>query len=987
MKFYQEYDLTEYEYGTRHFLFIVSDRYDETNNTNAGIKTDIFALGNIKKDLESKDGTIVADELDFTIDSSTITTETDKQALCFCLEAADKNKKRYCAVYMDNQQLFNGVLADNYSADDMAWRASEWSGNHNAISQYKFSAVSFDVNLLKYCKINSKIDDGEGNVILNIKERFRARQYQQFNTKGNLNYKLTNIQIANNGRIPLFFFPLLNLLDVLNIYVQEANAILEELFPRSQNDTNLWHIYVAPCDFDFKVSGATYNLTHYGYNFASLNYLDSIGTNVERQYKLSLRHTSDVNTDDRVAAYIHRGLAASYLMYNVGYREAEINELMQLPNEDISKEQRKQIKQFNQDMAKVRCSNSVSFDMYDNLYELLVNVAISLGCRLKIEALGGRTFEIAFIPISQIPKNEIFIRGAESASMDISGEATEKPIKYYGLSTCKTVDVVGTKPDIAKLSSKVDIKHKPHKEVNGKTVATGTVDIPFFIDSDAKNIIDNEKRFLKEVDKTDSKNLALTISSPPILTGYEKNRGGQTTVDSEQDLPQAHLLGTVNGSKYGNNYLGKPATEYNAEPTELKYDNKYRPLHAKSFHIWDCYKETALTSIFINEVSYFLNDRIKNTDNENYPIELVEEDQDIINDEIYNVQERVYRPANAMYVKLGDTDKVFYSLAEYVNILNESADYYYQSEINLNVPFWSGFSTQEDGADAGYHNLEIGSRVKISKEFLRYNSDSNEFENITDERFYVVHSIETSLSSPTVKLRLHNISRFAIGQAPDDFMPGLIEEFIDETDTTGDNGNAVIEVNENVEVEEEPGSEYIETEKFHFMQLYDVVFLVYNHTTNKYYSHEACNSLDWALYYYRPNLNSALYGIIVTADNNSVKVLTKGNLRIPNLVDSNGSAAWFNYRNYGVPIYLRGDSRPGYSNYPADNLQVPDERRPGQYRTTMFNLTDLLYAREYNKPFLEFEDLRIRIGYAIAPDIIRLDPKIEVVKPYYYQSS
>lgn len=122
---------------------------------------------------------------------------------------------------------------------------------------------------------------------------------------------------------------------------------------------------------------------------------------------------------------------------------------------------------------------------------------------------------------------------------------------------------------------------------------------------------------------------------------------------------------------------------------------------------------------------------------------------------------RIYRPASRIYAKINNENLYFNSLAKYVNFILARDKQYYETEYSLTVPFWNGFSKDENGSGASWKEIKLGSKVKLAENVTRY--INNNWQTQVVQRDYVVVGIEINLQKPETKLKLHNLERFAFG--------------------------------------------------------------------------------------------------------------------------------------------------------------------------------------------------------------------------------
>jgi len=111
----------------------------------------------------------------------------------------------------------------------------------------------------------------------------------------------------------------------------------------------------------------------------------------------------------------------------------------------------------------------------------------------------------------------------------------------------------------------------------------------------------------------------------------------------------------------------------------------------------------------------------------------------------------IIAPVGRIDAVINGTPTIFFSIADYVNtLLNRDKDFY-EAEYGIEVPYLCGWRKSADGShpddDGGrgnWKNLQHGCTI------------------VLDGIEWIVVGIERSLSSPSVKLRLHYASRFAI---------------------------------------------------------------------------------------------------------------------------------------------------------------------------------------------------------------------------------
>jgi hypothetical protein len=87
--------------------------------------------------------------------------------------------------------------------------------------------------------------------------------------------------------------------------------------------------------------------------------------------------------------------------------------------------------------------------------------------------------------------------------------------------------------------------------------------------------------------------------------------------------------------------------------------------------------------------------------------------------------------------------QVFWKLKDYLNSIIELGEQYYSTELNIDVPFWSGFSLNSDGSNPHWDNIRIGHTIDY------------------DHEEFTVIGIKREADSPMTSLKLHAKQRFS----------------------------------------------------------------------------------------------------------------------------------------------------------------------------------------------------------------------------------
>ncbi|MBS4000731.1 MAG: hypothetical protein KGZ71_09655 [Desulfobulbaceae bacterium] len=123
--------------------------------------------------------------------------------------------------------------------------------------------------------------------------------------------------------------------------------------------------------------------------------------------------------------------------------------------------------------------------------------------------------------------------------------------------------------------------------------------------------------------------------------------------------------------------------------------------------------------------------------------------------------EHITRTAHAIIATINGEDKVFYKLADYINEIYKTGQQYYETALNIKVPYWNGFNDVEGAAGASWKKLTLGSVFKFSEIVKRFADDV--FTDLDIDRDYVVVGIERDLSKPETTIKLVDKSAYAFG--------------------------------------------------------------------------------------------------------------------------------------------------------------------------------------------------------------------------------
>lgn len=661
MVFVQEYSRKEKHFGNHTLRFVVSDVYDDLFKTNANLGitesdyVDIFNIGNVKQKLNTDDGYYAADELPITVDSGICKKEKEINALNFILESVNLNKNRYCVLFFNpdystednllDSIWFLGKISDKISGEDLKLSGIDYDENIDPTREYEFTAYSFDVSLFKDIKIKEKFTKDDGTEVRALFDKDNPRITEAdinslFSSKLFYGLKYEDLSTQN-----YYLKPLASLYDVLDLILNKSSDILNEqtntpltidLIPTSLG------LSVNPTDYDFNDYSMEVNKTKSSYKRIELK-LNPIKSDLDAGWS---------------NPFIHRRM----LNPEIGQpKDGEGNFTTESTHS---------------------LETSLSFWQYDNLTELLSDIARSFGAFPFIQYKSGK-IELRLISRKGLINNEFTkIIDWTNGNQDTSSILNQNDIEFKAQSTVYTIDG----------NDSVEIFND------------WTIEPPI----QRKLSESNKLNELKENSKNNNYTFTLFSSGYTLAKSVRKNFQG-TTKDKYTEIRHYPLnISSINN------------------PASLNYDGSLG------------YYELLHNSIY----------------SATYP--LTPEQNNILGSTT-----KIWRPINKVYAEINAEVIEKDTLTEMVNYLLAKDKQYYETEYEITVPFWNGFKT--DTKAPSWKNIKLGSKIRLTENNKKiWNETSQQFENITDTKDYIVIDIERNSNYPETKFKLHNISRFTV---------------------------------------------------------------------------------------------------------------------------------------------------------------------------------------------------------------------------------
>lgn len=501
MLFYQDYTITEYQFGRQTIRFAVSDNYSELYTSN-GTETDIFQLETIKQDLNITEAEFAVDELSFTVNSLSCLKDTDKNALAFMLEC--KAKSRYVAVFMYAENgtpaseniMFLGKVNNAVTGEDKKWTGATFAVLINPEREYKFSALSLDLALLEECAFSGDVYDETSTRVDNIYERLKGAD-GDYSLIANLcagHYIITQkyYDFGYYCNLP----HMIKLYDAIHLYLMQASAMLEDL--HGINVT----FNLQDSTLPYKATATNYEI-HYD-NGQQNNGVHKIFVETG-EGKLYDLHLNTVQTANEKNLYIDGRLL--YANLDRPYWD-EANDDTVLPKSTSYQQDRF----YNE--------RPFSFYSYGNVSALLFEIARALGCYLTTSSEvtnDGLSVNIQFVSRQNLTEAEnTYIIGASDASIDTGSAEADGANAFYGKSNDLTIDGYDR------------IKLLPLQSLNSSPIVEA-------VETNASIETEKQRKASKNENSTEFSRLALTTSQTLYYMG--ENKDTEITVQYTDILP------------------------------------------------------------------------------------------------------------------------------------------------------------------------------------------------------------------------------------------------------------------------------------------------------------------------------------------------------------------------------------------------------------------------------------------------------------------
>lgn len=364
MKFRQVVLLSGY-FASTNLELVLADNYEELFSGTDATEVNLFELGELNKKLEEDLGYFSMHELK--IKANELLADGDNlKALYFVLQASNLTSSIFVRLHVGGVDLFVGKVSNKLSAADECWVGQV------KYRVYSFTAHSFDFSILKEIKLTKKMQGLNGNTVSSVYDRLRENNWELLNsiTEEQSGYVFDDGTIAK--------IKLVNLYKFLQTVLQLSGTIISELNASTVNfvlETSNVGISTQAINVDAIRAGREYFA-----NFFSDFYVSS------KKINLQLTDMMAANSDYFSPIYI----SAKLIKYDLEMEleEAENNAALK----------------------------ALDFTRYDNVAELLADIARALNCYL-VTTINNNEVLIKFVGRGDLLKSTVYLHGASAGDL------------------------------------------------------------------------------------------------------------------------------------------------------------------------------------------------------------------------------------------------------------------------------------------------------------------------------------------------------------------------------------------------------------------------------------------------------------------------------------------------------------------------------------------------------------------------------------------
>lgn len=360
MKFKQNIILPGY-FASTSLELVLADSYDELFANTDATEVNLFELGELNKKLEEDLGYFSMHELK--IKANELLADSDNlKALYFILQASNLTSAIFVRLHVGGVDLFVGKVSNKLSAADECWVGQV------KYRVYSFTAHSFDFSILKEIKLTKKMQGLNGNTVSSIYDRLRENNWELLNS-------ITEEQpgyVFDDGTTAKI--KLVNLYKFLKLVLQLSGEIIAELNASTVN------FVLETSDVGISTQAVNVDAIRAGREYFTNFYVSS------KKINLQLNDMMAANSDYFSPIFI----SAKLIKYNLEMEleEAENNAALK----------------------------ALDFTRYDNVAELLADIARALNCYL-VTTINDNEVSIEFVGRGDLLKSTVHLHGASAGDL------------------------------------------------------------------------------------------------------------------------------------------------------------------------------------------------------------------------------------------------------------------------------------------------------------------------------------------------------------------------------------------------------------------------------------------------------------------------------------------------------------------------------------------------------------------------------------------
>lgn len=382
-KYYQQFEIVDYYTGLQNVTVFFADTLASLYDFETpGTEVDCLTIGALEESLESGTGVFEKSSLKITLFEQAVRDSTDQAFVDFILEARDKTIRRFVQVAnstptsatIDNSMFF-GKVVPKMSANDSDWDSEDYEETINATREWEIEATSLGVEALLELDLKTLITE----VVDENPSMFENKPLGVFTGR--------NTGKIGSGDVPEFSIEY-KVKDLFNL-----NIFFEKLFEKCEEKL----------------------LDLYGFEIA----IEATAMDLQLKF-----------------------IAAEYIYVNgdrFSFGQARVQDF--ISNEDYSRTVRlfdtiaDNSIWISKTMLVEKSSETLGFNQYKNVFELLVSISASFGCYLQALQPSPGTILIEFVNRISVIKGATLFPSAIQASLQTEPKSTEKIEKFYSEST------------------------------------------------------------------------------------------------------------------------------------------------------------------------------------------------------------------------------------------------------------------------------------------------------------------------------------------------------------------------------------------------------------------------------------------------------------------------------------------------------------------------------------------------------------------------